>query len=104
MLVLKSWTQLAPYFLIDDVLCDILRRIITHLNYVNEKRKIVVGLSGGVDSTTCAHLLKEAGHDVTGIYMRNWQEAGIKNCPVNQDLRDAESCAKHIGIPSQQLT
>ncbi len=64
-----------------------------------KREKIVVGLSGGVDSATCAHLLKEAGHDVTGIYMRNWQEAGIKHCPVEQDLRDAESCAKHIGIP-----
>lgn len=61
--------------------------------------KIVVGLSGGVDSATTAYLLKKQGHDLLGIYMRNWHQQGSQLCPIEDDLKDAKACADHLGIP-----
>jgi len=71
--------------------------------------KVIVGLSGGVDSSVAALLLKEAGHDVAGLFMRNWDSA-INNdrlgnpyptneiCPQEQDYRDAQFVADQLGI------
>jgi len=66
-----------------------------------QKPKIFVALSGGVDSATVAAFLKDQGHDVTGIYMKNWSdEFGIENnCPWEQDVADVEKIAKHLDIP-----
>ena len=64
-----------------------------------KSKKIVVGLSGGVDSATSAYLLKEQGHEVIGIYMRNWHQKGPQNCPVEDDLKDAKASADFLGIP-----
>ena len=63
-------------------------------------KKIFVGLSGGVDSSVAAALLKEQGYDVTGIYMKNWTQdlPGMK-CPWREDLNDARSVAAHLEIP-----
>jgi tRNA-specific 2-thiouridylase len=60
--------------------------------------KVVVGLSGGVDSSVTAQLLVEAGHEVLGIYMRNWSSQD-ENCPTTQDSLDAMKVAQKIGIP-----
>lgn len=62
--------------------------------------KIIVGLSGGVDSSVTAQLLVDAGHDVTGVYMRNWSSED-ENCPTTQDSLDAMKVAEKIGIPFQ---
>ncbi len=60
---------------------------------------IVVGLSGGVDSAVTAWLLKAQGHDVLGIFMKNWEDDDdAEHCSSREDLVDAVSVADHIGI------
>lgn len=61
--------------------------------------KVIVGLSGGVDSAVTAWLLKEQGHDVLGIFMKNWEDDdNSEYCSSREDLVDAVSVADHIGI------
>ena len=61
--------------------------------------KVVVGLSGGVDSAVAAYLLKEAGYDVIGLFMRNWQEEDEDGrCTADDDYRDVRRIADTIGI------
>lgn len=63
-------------------------------------KKIFVGLSGGVDSAVTAALLQQQGHDVHGVYMKNWSRdvAGHK-CPWQEDLQSARLVAAHLQIP-----
>lgn len=62
--------------------------------------KVFVGLSGGVDSSVAASLLVEQGHDVTGVYMKNWsKDIAGHHCPWKEDLASARSTAAHLGIP-----
>ena len=72
----------------------------------NGPKKILVGLSGGVDSSVAALLLKEQGHEVSGAYMRTWvqEEAPWKDCPAAQDIEDARETADRIGIPFEVVT
>jgi tRNA-specific 2-thiouridylase len=65
-------------------------------------KKVVVGISGGVDSSIAAYLLKEQGYDVTGLFMINWHDTtGTLNgdCPWNDDLIFAELVARKLDIP-----
>lgn len=65
-----------------------------------EKYKIAVGMSGGVDSSVSAYLLKRQGHDVTGFFMKNWEEADAQGvCASQRDYEDAVSVCTEIGIP-----
>lgn len=64
--------------------------------------KVVVGLSGGVDSSVAAYLLKEEGHDVTGLFMINWHDTTgtlSGDCPWDDDLIFAELVARKLDIP-----
>ena len=64
--------------------------------------RVAVGVSGGVDSAVAAMLLRQQGHDVVGVFMRNWDEAeetGNRNCSVEKDLADAAAVCRQLGIP-----
>lgn len=68
------------------------------------KTRIVVGLSGGVDSSVAALLLVEQGHDVHGVFMKNWEdsfEAGY--CAAAEDLEDARAVCETLDIPLHQV-
>ncbi len=60
-----------------------------------------MAMSGGVDSSVAAAVLVRAGHDVSGVYMKNWinEENIIGHCPWEEDITDAEAVARQLGIP-----
>src|SRR6516162_7881356 len=69
-----------------------------------KKQRIVVGLSGGVDSAVTAHLLKEQGHEVVGIFMKNWEDDDDSEyCSSNIDFIDAASVADVLGIEIEHV-
>ena len=62
--------------------------------------RIVVGMSGGVDSAVSALLLKRAGHDVIGVFMKNWEEKDDEGvCTATADWQDVQACCEKIDIP-----
>ncbi|TAN04415.1 MAG: tRNA 2-thiouridine(34) synthase MnmA [Rhodanobacteraceae bacterium] len=68
--------------------------------------RITVGMSGGVDSSVAALLLKRAGHDVSGLFMQNWEDddpgqKGMSDCHADADRKDALAVCARIGIPFQ---
>jgi tRNA-specific 2-thiouridylase len=77
---------------------------------MNKKIKVMIGLSGGVDSAVAAYLLKEQGYDVVGCFMRNWDAMANNDilgnptlnepqCPQEKDYDDAVATAKSLNIP-----
>ncbi|MBK1647777.1 tRNA 2-thiouridine(34) synthase MnmA [Rhabdochromatium marinum] len=63
-------------------------------------QRIMVGLSGGVDSAIAAHLLLKQGHQVEALFMKNWEEDDAPGyCAAAQDLADAQAVAQRLGIP-----
>lgn len=69
-------------------------------------KRVVVGLSGGVDSSVAALLLKEQGYEVIGMFMRNWHDQSVTisdECPWIDDSNDALLIAQQLGIPFQVI-
>ena len=62
------------------------------------KQRIFVGMSGGVDSSVAASLLKKQGHEVIGVFMQNWEDDDSTYCSIKQDAIDAMSVADILGI------
>jgi tRNA-uridine 2-sulfurtransferase len=68
----------------------------------NAKVRVVVGLSGGVDSSVAAYLLKKQGYDVVGVFMKNWHDESVllsSECPWVEDSTDAMMVANKLDIP-----
>jgi tRNA-uridine 2-sulfurtransferase len=71
---------------------------------VLKPQRVVVGLSGGVDSAVSAHLLKKAGHEVIGIFMKNWEDDDDSEyCSTRQDFLDAAAVADVLGIEIEHV-
>ncbi|MCR9264430.1 MAG: tRNA 2-thiouridine(34) synthase MnmA [Flavobacteriaceae bacterium] len=69
-------------------------------------KKVVIGLSGGVDSSVSAYLLKEQGYEVIGLFMKNWVDDSVilsEECPWVEDSNDALIVAEKLGIPFQTV-
>ncbi len=79
-----------------------------------KKKRVVLGMSGGVDSSVAAHRLKEDGYEVIGLFMRNWDSAANQDflgnpnleddqCPQEKDFQDAQKVADHLGIRLERV-
>ncbi|MEN2283022.1 tRNA 2-thiouridine(34) synthase MnmA [Algoriphagus sp. SE2] len=73
---------------------------------MKKKPRVVVGLSGGVDSSVAAHLLLDQGYEVIGMFMKNWHDESVtisNECPWMEDSTDAMLVAEKLGIPFQAI-
>ena len=66
--------------------------------------RVIIGLSGGVDSSVAALLLKQQGYSVEGVFMKNWEEDDTDSyCAAADDLSDAEAVCNKLDIPLRTI-
>ena len=76
----------------------------TDLTHNPENTTVVVGMSGGVDSSVAAYLLKQKGYKVIGVFMKNWEEDDTDDyCSAAEDMADAKSIADKLNIPFKTI-
>lgn len=71
-----------------------------------KRKRVIVGLSGGVDSSVAAHLLNQQDYEVIGLFMKNWHDESVtlsNDCPWLEDSNDAMLVAEKLGIPFQTV-
>ncbi|TNC80486.1 MAG: tRNA 2-thiouridine(34) synthase MnmA [Oleiphilus sp.] len=75
----------------------------THSSKTKAETRVIVGMSGGVDSSVSALLLQQQGYQVEGLFMKNWDEDdGTEYCTAIEDLNDAQAVCQKLGIPLHQ--
>jgi tRNA-uridine 2-sulfurtransferase len=68
------------------------------------KKRVILGMSGGVDSSVAAHLLKQQGYDVVGLFMKNWDETDSNgDCTATEDYRDVQKVCAALDIPCYSI-
>ena len=73
-------------------------------NASNASKKVIVGISGGVDSSVSAYLLQQQGYQVEGLFMKNWEEDDTDEyCSAADDLKDAQAVCEKLGIPLHSI-
>lgn len=71
---------------------------------MNKGKKVILGMSGGVDSSVAAYLLKEQGFDVLGLFMKNWDETDENgDCPASKDYEDVQKVCAQLEIPCYSI-
>ena len=65
---------------------------------MNTRERVIVGMSGGVDSSVTAALMKDQGHQVSGLFMKNWEEDDKGECNSKNDYNDAKRVCKKLNI------
>lgn len=74
--------------------------LLSTIQVMSDKPKVIVGLSGGVDSSVAAYLLQQQGYEVSGLFMKNWEaDDDDEHCLAAQDLSDAQAVAQRLNIP-----
>ena len=63
------------------------------------KERVVVGMSGGVDSSVAAYMLQKQGYDVVGLFMHNWEDSDDGVCTSADDWNDVTGVCGKLGIP-----
>ena len=67
-------------------------------------KRVILGMSGGVDSSVAAYLLQKDGYDVVGLFMKNWDETDANgNCEASKDYEDVQKVCLQLGIPCYSI-
>jgi len=67
-------------------------------------KRVIVGMSGGVDSSVAALLLQQQGYEVQGLFMSNWEDDEDRYCTTAEDYQDARKAAEHLGLPLHKVS